>query len=253
MMAIMAISCGDGVSGLTPEEYISENNLDAVELDNGVYIVIHDPGSQEKPNLDDVVEVAYLGKLTDGSVFDQTDNYRTALNTLIAGWQVGLTEIGIGGSCTLIIPHEMGFGNNQVQTIPPKSTLVFDIDLKDIFKLRSVAEYIADNDLETIELDQGVHIAIHEAGNDKKPTLADKVRVNYVGRLTNELIFDQNNNVTFDLANLIQGWQIGLQELGEGGSCTLVVPSEAGYGSTGSGIIPPNEPLVFDLELVKVN
>ena len=102
-------------------------------------------------------------------------------------------------------------------------------------------------------MDQGVHIAIHEEGNEKKPTLQDKVRVNYVGRLTNELIFDQGSNITFTLANLIEGWQIGLQEIGEGGSCTLVIPVEAAYGSQGSGSIPPNEPIVFDLELVKVN
>ena len=129
LVAILAVSCGDGVAGLTPEEYISENNLDARELDNGVYIVTHDAGNNEKPNLEDIIEVSYVGKLTDGSVFDMTDNYRTALNTLIAGWQVGMTEIGIGGSCTLIIPPEMGYGTSQRGPIPPDSVLIFDVEL----------------------------------------------------------------------------------------------------------------------------
>ena len=42
-------SCGDDTEGLTPEEYISENNLQATELENGVYIVIKESGNDIKP------------------------------------------------------------------------------------------------------------------------------------------------------------------------------------------------------------
>ena len=48
------------------------------------------------------------------------------------------------------------------------------------------------------------------------------------------------------------GWQIGLQELGEGGSCTLLLPAETAYGKDGAGIIPPDAVLVFEIELVQV-
>ena len=252
LSVVFLASCGKDVEGLTPEEYISENNLQATELSDGVYIVVTGQGNSEKPGLENVVDVNYTGRLTDGTVFDNQENFKAILEDLILGWQIGLPEIGVGGSCTLIIPHEMGFGDVQNGPIPAKSTLVFDIELNDFHSTRTVDEYIADNELNTVELSNGIHIVIHEEGNDVKPTLESTVTVNYVGKLTNELVFDQGENTDLDMMNLIQGWQIGLQEIGEGGSCTLVIPSTAAYGSNSAGIIPPNSPLVFEIDLLKV-
>lgn len=114
-------------------------------------------------------------------------------------------------------------------------------------------EYIAVNNLTTKELDKGVHIVIEEEGNDVKPHSNSSVKVNYVGKLTNGTQFDSGSNVSFQLTKLIEGWRIGLKELGEGGSCTLIVPPSAGYGSSAVGIIPPNSVLVFDMDLLEVN
>jgi FKBP-type peptidyl-prolyl cis-trans isomerase len=114
-------------------------------------------------------------------------------------------------------------------------------------------EYIEVNNLTTIELDQGVHIVIDEAGNDKKPQINSKVKVNYEGRLTNGVLFDSGSNVEFQLSGLIEGWRIGLKEIGEGGSCKLIIPPGAGYGGQSIGIIPPNSVLVFDMDLIEVN
>ncbi len=246
-------SCGSDTESLTPEEYISLNSLQATELDNGVFIVIQEVGGEEKPTLDKVVDVDYTARLTDETQFDMIEGFKVLLNDLIPGWQIGLREIGVGGSCTLIIPYQMGFGEVQNGPVPPKSTLIFNITLNDIYSTRTVEEYVADNNLTTIVLDKGVHIAIHEPGSEIKPTLNSKVTINYTGKLTNELIFDQGEGVQFELANLIEGWQIGLQELGEGGSCTLVIPSAAGYGDAAVGSIPPNSSLVFDIDLISVN
>lgn len=246
-------SCGSDVEGLTPEEYISQNNLQATELDNGVYIVVHEQGNTVKPSLKDLVDVSYSGKLTDGTAFPGSDDFRTGLTNIIQGWVIGLSALGEGGSCTLIIPHEMGYGNTQNGPIPPKSTLVFDIDLKKVHVNLSVDEYISSNSLTTTELDEGVHIVVQNQGSEKRPSANSTVSANYTGILTSGVEFDSGENVTFSLAGVIEGWTIGLQEIGEGGSCTLIIPAEAGYGSSGAGIIPPNVPLVFDVELVKVD
>ena len=255
LLIVFLASCGKDVEGLTPEEYIEQNNLQADELDNGVYIIVHDRGSDVKADLDEVVNVNYVGRLTDNTVIDSGEDFRAILGNLIKGWQIGLKEIGEDGSCTLIIPHEMGYGDVENGPVPAKSTLVFDIDLKNIFATRTVSQYITDNNLNTVELEKGVHIALHETGSEVKPTIDSKVTVNYLGKLTNELIFDQGENAQFELANLIEGWQIGLQEIGEGGSCTLVVPAEVAYGSAGAGdgAIPPNAPIVFEIDLIKVD
>ncbi|MDF1698991.1 MAG: FKBP-type peptidyl-prolyl cis-trans isomerase, partial [Saprospiraceae bacterium] len=103
--AFLFFSCGGDSESLTPEEYIAMNNLDATELENGVYIVIDDKGSDVKPNINDVVEVDYIGKLTNGEVFDSDEDFKALLSDLIPGWYIGLKELGEGGSCTLIIPY----------------------------------------------------------------------------------------------------------------------------------------------------
>ena len=104
-------SCGKDNQSLTPEEYISLNNLQAEELDNGVYIVIHDSGNEVKPAAQNVIDVNYIGKLTDDVVFDSGNDFKAFLGDLIAGWQIGLQNIGEGGSCTLIIPYPMALPN----------------------------------------------------------------------------------------------------------------------------------------------
>lgn len=125
-------SCGDDVSGLTVDEYIEQNNLDTKELDEGVHIVIYDEGNSIKPNINSIINIAYEGRLTDGTIFDSNDDFTSPLSGLIQGWRIGMKEIGEGGSCTLIIPSEAGYGRQQAGSIPPNSTLVFDIDLIDV-------------------------------------------------------------------------------------------------------------------------
>jgi FKBP-type peptidyl-prolyl cis-trans isomerase FkpA len=131
-LSVFLTSCGKDVPGLTVDEYITANNLETTELAEGVHIVIHSPGVGFKPNINSNIVIAYEGRLTDGSVFDSNDNYKNSLSGLIKGWQIGMPEIAIGGSCTLIIPSEAGYGSQGTSGIPANSTLVFDIDLLDI-------------------------------------------------------------------------------------------------------------------------
>ena len=252
IVALSVGSCGEDEPGLSPEEYISLNNLDATELDNGVYIIIHEEGNDVKPTVSDVIEVTYTGRLTNEEEFDSNEDFKARLGDLIPGWFIGMQQIGEGGSCTLIIPYEMGFGTVENGPIPAKSTLIFEIELKNVFMTLTVDEYIAENNLDTQLLEKGVHIAVDEQGSDNTPSVDSQITVNYTGKLTNELVFDQGENVTFTLGNLIEGWQIGLSTLGEGGSCTLVIPAEVGYGASGSGSIPPNSALVFEIDLLEI-
>lgn len=89
-----------------------------------------------------LVTVAYTGWLHDssrpdskGSQFDSSPNYPFRLGTgaVIAGWDMGVPGMRVGGQRRLVIPPELAYGNTSPGAgIPPNATLVFDITLNNV-------------------------------------------------------------------------------------------------------------------------
>jgi FKBP-type peptidyl-prolyl cis-trans isomerase len=94
-----------------------------------------------------------------------------------------------------------------------------------------------------------------------------QVTVHYTGWLYNESApdkhgskfdssRDRNDPFVFPLGAgaVIRGWDEGVAGMKVGGTRTLVIPPDMGYGARGAGgVIPPNATLVFDVELLAVN
>jgi FKBP-type peptidyl-prolyl cis-trans isomerase FkpA len=112
--------------------YIEENGIEATKDPRGFFYRIITAGGAEKPTPCSVVTVNYIGKLTNGTVFDQNDNIRFPLSNLILGWQEGIPLIGAGGSIILYLPPSLAYGSSAVGSIPANSILVFNIELKGI-------------------------------------------------------------------------------------------------------------------------
>ncbi len=84
----------------------------------------------------DKVKVHYVGTLTDGTEFDQSRkrgepfSFEVGKGIVIKGWDQGLVGMKVGGKRKLTIPSDLAYGDRGVPgTIPPKSTLLFDIEL----------------------------------------------------------------------------------------------------------------------------
>ena len=96
-------------------------------------------------------------------------------------------------------------------------------------------------------------------GSGAEATKGDKVKVHYVGTLTNGTEFDSSrkHNEPFDFqvgaGGVIKGWDQGVPGMKVGGKRKLTVPASLGYGSRGSPpVIPANATLIFEIELLEV-
>jgi FKBP-type peptidyl-prolyl cis-trans isomerase len=80
------------------------------------------------------------------------------------------------------------------------------------------------------------------------------VKVKYSGRLLNDKSFDQGSfNFILGIGQVITGFDEGIAKLKVGEKGTLIFPSSIGYGAAGAGSdIPPNSPLVFEIEVLAV-
>ena len=128
------------------------------------------------------------------------------------------------------------------------STWAIDITLEKTLKEENkMTEFTTiDNQLgEGREAEKGLTITVHYSGwiydeneDDKKGNKFDSSK-------------DRNEPFTFVLGvgQVIKGWDDGFAGMKIGGTRTIIIPSEMGYGSRGAGsVIPPNADLIFDVE-----
>jgi FKBP-type peptidyl-prolyl cis-trans isomerase FklB len=95
-------------------------------------------GRGKKPAATDRVKVHYHGTLIDGTVFDSSvergEPTSFGLNQVIAGWTEGLQLMPVGSKFRFYIPQELGYGSRNAGSIPPYSTLIFEVELLGIEK-----------------------------------------------------------------------------------------------------------------------
>jgi len=106
-------------------------------------------------------------------------------------------------------------------------------------------------------LDGGVQYKVLKAGSGPSPKPTDTVQVHYTGKLIDGSVFDSSvargKPASFQVNQVIQGWQMALQKMKVGDKWMLYIPSDLAYGERGSqGAIGPNEVLVFEVELLGI-
>jgi FKBP-type peptidyl-prolyl cis-trans isomerase len=112
-------------------DYITKNNLKAQKTDSGLYYVINEPGTGAQPTETSNVTVAYKGYFTDGNVFDQSgpEGISFGLDQVIKGWTEGIPHFKAGGSGIILVPSQLGYGDDTTGPIPGGSTIIFDVKL----------------------------------------------------------------------------------------------------------------------------
>ena len=122
------------------EKFLSENALreGVIVTESGLQYEVLKMGKGKRPAATDRVKVHYHGTLTDGTVFDSSvergEPIVFALNQVIAGWTEGVQLMPVGSKFKFYIPQELGYGSRAAGSIPPYSTLIFEVELLDIEK-----------------------------------------------------------------------------------------------------------------------
>jgi FKBP-type peptidyl-prolyl cis-trans isomerase len=105
----------------------------STKLPSGMYVRDLKLGLGEPPTTGQQVTMLYTGWLADATRFDlnQTSGFqfRLGLGEVIAGWDLGVAGMQVGGQRQLIIPPALGYGEAGQGPIPGNAVLVFDVTM----------------------------------------------------------------------------------------------------------------------------
>ena len=152
LVAASFSACGDEVDPYAPfdveaqkkideqviRKYFRDNGVDTTQVvrtNSGLYYLTIKPGAGAEVKTGNLVEVNYIGKLTNGSTFDSSYDrgksftFTVGAKQVIAGWDEGLQLMKVGEEARLFVPSHLGYGPYMQGRIPPSSVLIFDIEV----------------------------------------------------------------------------------------------------------------------------
>lgn len=181
---------------------------------------------------------------------------------VIAGWDAGIPGMRVGGQRQLTINADLAYGaRGRPPTIPPNSTLVFEVTLRDIVAPRPKAPetpMVVDPGA-CVKMPDGLLLCDIVPGLGAAVEAGDNVVAEYTGWLDSGRCFDSSffrpEPLTFrvGVGEVIKGWDEGIVGMRVGGVRQLVVPWQLGYGEKGyEPAIPGRADLIFEVHLLSL-
>ncbi|UCG27170.1 MAG: FKBP-type peptidyl-prolyl cis-trans isomerase [Bacteroidales bacterium] len=140
VIILFALACGEEESAQEKEkrllqEFIENNNISISPTVSGLYYIETETGTGNQPQSGETVAVHYTGWLMDSTMFDSSAGeapftFTLGVGYVIPGWDEGIVLMKRGGKASLIIPSWLAYGSEGAgSSIPPYSTLLFDVEL----------------------------------------------------------------------------------------------------------------------------
>ena len=115
---------------------IAKKYPNARKTESGLLYVVHAPGKGSTPFKGQVVSFHYTGTFLDGRKIGSSHdhgapfNFQIGMNRgIILGWEEAFASMRVGEKRTLIVPYWLGFGEKGRGNIPPRATLVYEVEL----------------------------------------------------------------------------------------------------------------------------
>jgi FKBP-type peptidyl-prolyl cis-trans isomerase FkpA len=128
--AVAAAGCDDSPTSPSNNAPFSQTDVRAgtgAEAASGSVLVVHYTGwfyNAAQPN--------QKGPQFDSSLGQTPFEFTLGFGGVIAGWDVGLVGMKVGGLRRLVIPPSLAYGSSRTGPIPPNATLVFEVELLEI-------------------------------------------------------------------------------------------------------------------------
>ncbi|KAL8259995.1 hypothetical protein R6Q59_027948 [Mikania micrantha] len=229
------------------EKEIGEDGLKKKILKNG--------DGYEFPINGDEVEVQYVGSFVDGTRFDSSYDrempfkFKLGLGHVIQGWDDGVKTMKKGEKALFTIPPGLAYGESgSPPTIPPNTTLQFEIELISWTKVKDI--YKDGGILKTI---------LNEGENWQTPKDPDEVLVKYEAKLDDGSLVSKSEEVEFIVKDgcFCPALPIAVKTMKKGEKALLNVKPQYAFGEKGREpesnnecVVPPNNSLQITLELV---
>lgn len=251
------------LSSETPPEPMAVTDSQLTTTDSGLqyYDIVSGEGQETLDKYSVTTKYILWVKTTDGYTFigqseaDYPLDFTLGQGSVFPGWEEGMLGMKVGGKRLLVIPPDLGLGEQQYGDIPANSTLVLEVDLLANTE-PAVPTKVEEKDY--ITSPTGLKYFDLVEGTGDMPATGQTVVVNYTGWLEDGTIFDSSVNsgqpFSFALGTgaVIAGWDEGIASMKVGGKRQLVIPAELAYKDQGSGIIPPNATIIFEVELIAI-
>lgn len=241
-----------------PEEPLAQGFTDV-----GFDDIIVGEGTTVEPGT--IVTLHYRGTFRESgeefaSSFESGEPATLAVEGFVPGFTQGIMGMRVGGKRRLEIPWALAYGEQgRPPLIPPRSDLVFEVELLDAQNREppTIADQISEFEGEPQDLGEGLvtrDIKVGSGENEVKSGAT--VVLHYRGILTEtgelfESSYDSGQPARLKTTEFIEGFGTGLLGMKQGGKRRIEIPAARGYGMRGSPPkIPANADLIFEVEML---
>jgi peptidylprolyl isomerase len=244
-----------------PEAPQSVDEGDYTVTENGIKLYDLEDGDGPAVESGQHISVHFTGWFEDDTLINSTAgqppfDFVVGTDQAFPGWNEGLLGMKSGGTRQLVIPPELAVETFGPQGNPDNSVLIFEVEVLEIIEGPPEPPQAVDEGDYTVT-DSGLKIYDLEEGDGPVVEPGQQVSVHYTGWLEDGTSFDssigsQPFSLVVGTGSVIQGWDEGLLGMKLGGRRQLIIPADLAYGEDGSGPIPPNAVLIFEVEIVDV-
>jgi len=202
--------------------------------------------------------------------------------TFSGGIEEGFSMMGEGDSAHFLLPADSVFTKTFNLPLPEGvkagEQLLFKVKMKSVIpaeehqsRMKVLADsvalsdaiamdtYLKRNNISAHPVREGVYFIVFEEGKGDRPRPGDSVEVSYTATFLDGSVFDASSrdgsNLRYVLGDglRLRAWDEAISSLRPGGVCRLVLSSAEAFGTRGYGPVPPNTPVVYNINLLRVS